>query len=45
MKLQQPYEDDGNIIGELLSGNKNAEEAKKMLYKFWKIREKKMKPQ
>ncbi len=45
IKLQQPYQEgEENAIGELLFGN-NIEETKETIQKFWKIREKKMKPQ
>ncbi len=44
-KLQQPYqEEEENIIGEILFVN-NIDETKETIYKFWKIREKKMKQQ
>ena len=44
IKLQQPYQEEENTIGELLFGS-NIEETKETVHKFWKIREKTVKQQ
>ncbi len=42
IKLQQSFQEENNIIGDLLFGN-NIEEANETVQKFWKIKENKTK--
>ncbi len=42
-RLQQPYTEEDNVIGQYLCDNKLIEETKRTLHTFWKIREKMMK--
>ncbi len=42
-RLQQPYPEQEDVIGQYLFENKFIEETKRTLHTFWKIREKKMK--
>lgn len=37
-RLQQRYEEEDTMTGELLFGNRNIKETKVMIHKFWKIR-------
>ncbi len=42
-RLQQPYTEEDDVIGQYLFANKLIEETKRTLHTFWKIREKRMK--